>query len=303
VVLTLFFLLLIALAWPVGLAVWANSKLQHVDALTPGGSDEGRTYLVAGSDKRGSGGVNDTTEGARADSIMVVHVAPNDQAYLISLPRDTYVEVDGYGGQKINAAYAYGGPSLLVNTVQQLTGMHIDRYVEVGFGSVTELVSAVDGVNLCMDLTVSDHDSKLDWEAGCHDVDGTTALAFSRMRKSDPNGDVGRGDRQRQVVSAVMKKAIEPSLLWHPARQIELVKAGTGALTLDQDTNILGLGRLMLDFKAATGPDGIQGTPTIKSLDYRPGGIGSAVLLDPEQSARDFEQIRSGTWAGNAKGS
>ncbi|MDR2373555.1 MAG: LCP family protein [Bifidobacteriaceae bacterium] len=297
----LVFLLVVGLAWPAGLALWANSKLRHVDALAAGGDDSGRTYLVAGSDQRGSGGVNDTTEGARADSLLVVHVAANGQAYLISLPRDTYVEIPGHGGQKINAAYAFGGPPLLVETVQGLTGMHIDRYVEVGFGSVTELVDAVGGVNLCLDQTVSDRDSKLNWEAGCHDADGATALAFARMRKADPTGDIGRGDRQRQVLAAVMKKAVEPSLAWHPQRQIDLVNAGTAALAVDQEANILDLGRLVLDFRAAAGPDGVQGHPAIKSIDYRPGGIGSAVLLDPEQAPRDFAAIRDGTWQGNAE--
>jgi LCP family protein required for cell wall assembly len=290
------------LAWPVGLAIWANSKLQHVDALVEGGTDTGRTYLVAGSDKRGSGGVNDATDGARADSLLLVHVALNGQAFLVSLARDTYVEIPGHGGNKINAAYALGGPTLLVDTVQQLTGLHVDHYVEVGFGSVVELVDAVDGVNLCLDQTVSDKDSKLNWEAGCHDVDGTEALAFSRMRKSDPLGDIGRGLRQRQVVAAVVGKAIDPSLLWHPMRQIELVKAGTEALTVDQDASILSLGRLLLDFRAAAGPDGVQGTPTIQTLDYEPGGIGSAVLLAPERSAQDFQEIRDGTWKGNQTG-
>jgi LCP family protein required for cell wall assembly len=291
-------LLILALAWPVGLALWANSKLQRVDALVEGGAQTGRTYLVAGSDKRGSGGVNDATEGARADSLLVVHVAPNDQAYLISLSRDTYVEIDGHGGQKINAAYAFGGPKLLVETVQQLTGLHIDHYVEVGFGSVTELVEAVDGVNLCLDQDVLDKDSKLEWQAGCHDVGGAQALAFARMRHADPLGDIGRGNRQRQVVAAVMNKALDPSLLWRPDRQVDLVKAGTGALVVDQDADVFDLGRLLLDFRAATGPDGIQGTPTIQSLNYQPGGIGSAVLLDPDRSARDFEEIRQGVWAG-----
>jgi LCP family protein required for cell wall assembly len=288
-----------ALAWPIGLGLWANAKLQHVDALVAGGDDQGRTYLVAGSDKRGSGGVNDTTEGARTDSLLIVHVAPNDRAYLISLPRDSYVDIPGHGADKINAAYAYGGPELLVETVQGLTGMHIDHFAEVGFGSVTDLVEAVGGVNLCMDRTVSDHDSGLNWQAGCHDVNGGEALAFSRMRKADPEGDIGRAKRQRQVVSAVIKKAIDPSLLWHPGRQVDLVKAGTDALVVDQDTSVLTLGRLLLDFRAATGPDGIQGVPTIKNPDYWPGGVGSTVQLDPDQAPRDFQQIRDGSWNGN----
>jgi LCP family protein required for cell wall assembly len=293
--------LLAALAWPTGLAIWANGKLQHVEALAPGGAEDGRTYLVAGSDQRGSGGVNDPTEGARTDSLILVHVAANGQAYLVSLPRDTYVEIPGHGGQKINAAYAFGGPKLLVETVQSLTGMHIKHYVEVGFGSVTELVDAVDGVNLCLDRDVSDRDSKLEWKAGCHDANGAQALAFARMRKADPLGDIGRGERQRQVLGAVMHKAIEPALLLQPGRQVDLVKAGTTALTVDEDATIFSLGRLMLDLRAATGPEGIQGTPAIKTMNYQPGGIGQAVLLDPEEAARDFEEIRDGTWTGRTK--
>jgi anionic cell wall polymer biosynthesis LytR-Cps2A-Psr (LCP) family protein len=164
---------------------------------------------------------------------------------------------------------------------------------------VTELVDAVGGVNLCLDQDVDDRDSKLQWQAGCHDADGALALAFSRMRKSDPLGDIGRAQRQRQVVGRIMGKALEPSLLWRPDRQLSLAKAGTEALTVDQDANIFNLGRLLLDFKAATGPQGVQGVPTIASMDYQPGGVGSAVLLDPEAAAEDFRQIADGTWAGN----
>jgi LCP family protein required for cell wall assembly len=291
---------LAALAWPAGLALWVNSHLGRTDALGAGGEDAGRTYLVAGSDKRGSGGVEDTTEGARADSIILVHIAENGRAFLVSIPRDTYVETQAFGGQKITSTYALGGAQLLVQTVQELSGLHIDRYVEVGFGSVTELVDAVDGVNLCFDQTVDDRDSKLQWEAGCHDADGTLALAFSRMRKSDPLGDIGRGLRQRQVVSQVMKKALAPSLLWRPDRQLALARAGAEALTVDRDANVFTLGRLMLDFRQAAGSDGVQGLPTIANLNYQPGNIGSAVLLDPEASAEDFKQIREGTWPGNS---
>jgi LCP family protein required for cell wall assembly len=289
-------LLVLALAWPVGLALWANGRLIHVDALVPGGTDQGRTYLIAGSDKRGSGGINDPTSGQRADSILLVHVAENGQAYLVSIPRDTYAEIPGHGGNKINAAFAFGGAPLLVETVQGLTGMHVDHYVEVGFGSVVELVDAVGGVELCLDLDFWDKDSKLEWTAGCHRADGNLALSFSRMRYADPLGDIGRVNRQRQVLGAVMSEALSPKLALNPFKQVALTRAGTNALTVDQDLGIIGLGRLLLDFKKASGPDGIQGTPTIASLNYTPGGIGSAVLLDPDQSAADFAAILAGTW-------
>ncbi|MCL2802882.1 MAG: LCP family protein [Micrococcales bacterium] len=296
---TLAILLVLALAWPVGLGLWANSRLKHVDALSSGQSTSGRTYLVAGSDARGSGGVNDTTEGARADTIMVLHVAPNGQASLVSIPRDTYVNIAGYGGNKINAAYALGGPKLLVQSVEQLTGFHVDHYVEVGFGSVTELVEAVGGVELCLDQDVSDANSKLEWQAGCHQADGPTALAFSRMRYADPLGDIGRVERQRQVVSQVMKRALSASTVLWPPKQVGFVRAGTDALTVDESMNIVSMGRLALDFRKATGPDGAMGTPTIASTNFTPGGIGSAVLLDEAGAAEDFRQIAEGTWKGN----
>jgi LCP family protein required for cell wall assembly len=296
---TLAILLVLAIAYPVGLGLWANGQINRLDVISTTVDTPGRTYLIAGSDQRGSGGVNDATEGARTDTIMLLHVAQNGRAYLVSIPRDTYVQIPGYSPNKINAAYAFGGPELLIQTVEQLTSMHIDHYVEVGFGSVTDLVDAVGGVELCLDMDVDDQKSHLKWTAGCHQADGTTALAFSRMRYSDPEGDIGRASRQRQVVSAVMKKAITPKNLLWPPTQIDLIKAGTGALAVDKDMNAVALARMLLDFRAATGPDGVTGTPTIASLDYEPGGIGSAVLLDADQSEKDFRAIENGTWEGN----
>ena len=294
---TLSLLLVLVLIWPVGLGLWANSRLQHVEALSDMADTPGRTYLIAGSDQRGSGGVNDTTEGARADTIMLVHVsATNGQAALVSIPRDTYAQIPGYGGNKINAALAFGGPALLVQTVEGLTGFKVDHYVEVGFGSVTELVEAVGGVELCLDQDVSDQLSKLEWQAGCHMADGQTALAFSRMRYADPRGDLGRVERQRQVVGQVMKRALTPRTLLWPPNQIELVNAGTAALVVDESMNILSLGRLFMDFRKATGPDGVMGTPPIASTNYQPGGIGSAVLLDEARAAQAFAAIAEGTW-------
>ncbi len=115
------------------------------------------------------------------------------------------------------------------------------------------------------------------------------------MRKSDPTGDIGRGLRQRQLVSAVMAKVDPATLVWHPDQQIALIDAGTDALTVDESSNILDLVRLALAFKAANGPDGITGAPPISSLDYRPGNVGSTVLLNPDTSPAFWDAIRDGT--------
>jgi LCP family protein required for cell wall assembly len=306
-VLALVALLVLLLAWPVGLVVWANGKIQHTEALSGADGTPGTTYLLAGSDARGSGGIDDGTTGARTDTILVLHKPRSGPTALISIPRDTYAEIPGNGMNKINAAYAWGGPPLLVESVEQLTGLTVDHYAEIGFGALEELVDAVGGVELCYDETVHDKRSELDWEAGCHLADGETALAFSRMRYSDPKGDIGRAERQRQVISAVADTAVTPGLLLRPGQQVDLIEAGTSALVVDEDTGIVNLGQLALAFRAATGPEGVTGTPPIADTGYRAGdGSGSTVLLadDADQfwvDVRDGE-LEPGSTVGGVDG-
>jgi len=285
------------LAWPIGLAVWANGKVQHTPALSGAADTPGTTYLLTGSDSRADGAIEDTTtEGARTDTILLLHVPEHGPTALISLPRDTYVDVPGHGPAKLNAAFSWGKAPLLVQTVEQLSGLTVDHYAEIGMGGVEQVVDAVGGVNLCYDADVNDPDSGMVWTSGCHDVGGVDALAFSRMRKADPTGDVGRAERQRQLIGAVMGKVKPGSLVLHPARQVQLVDAGTGALTVDDGSNIVDLGRLALAFKAANRTGGITGTPPIKSINYRPGhNLGSTVLLDPDAAPAFFAAIRDGS--------
>lgn len=287
-------LLAVLLAWPVGLLVWANGKIQHTEALSGAAGTSGRTYLLVGSDSRADGTIADGTEGQRADTMLVLHRAANGNAAMISLPRDTFVQIEGYGGNKLNASYAFGGAPLLVETVESLTGLTVDHYVEVGMGGVVELVDAVGGVNLCLDYDVDDELSELVWTAGCHDVGGTTALAFARMRYSDPLGDIGRQARQRQVISAVVGKVATPSTLLDPFAQVRLIDAGTGALVTDEETGIVDFVRLALAFRSATGEDGLMGVPPIADFDYHPGRIGSTVLLDETLAPAFFDKLRDG---------
>ena len=143
------------------------------------------------------------------------------------------------------------------------------------------MVDAVDGVEVCLDYDVDDPDSSLVWDTSkgtCQKVDGEKALAYSRMRKSDPTGDIGRAQRQRAVVSAVVSKAMSAQTLINPFRQDKLVDSGTKALTVDEDASALDLGQMALAFRSASNK-GLTGAPPIESLDYEPGGIGAAVLL------------------------
>jgi LCP family protein required for cell wall assembly len=222
---------------------------------------------------------------------------------LISLPRDTYAEIPGFGANKLNAAYAWGGAPLLVQTVELLTGLHIDHYAEIGLGGVGSIVDAVGGVELCMDpavnkvnFPVNDPESGMVWAApGCQVVGSGDALAFARMRKADFEGDIGRARRQQQLIASVASTVADPSLVFRPTDQVSLLRTGLGAITVSDGTNIIDIGRLALAFRNATGPEGIRGTPPIASMDYRPGDVGSTVLLDPDTTPQFWVDIRDGS--------
>lgn len=286
-------LLVLLLAWPIGLLIWANGKIEHVDALSDAPGTRGRVFLLAGSDSRADGAVADDTAGQRTDTIMLLTAPGQGTPSLVSIPRDTYVEIPGHGFNKLNASFSLGGAPLLVETVEGLTGMKVDHYVEIGMGGVQELVDAVGGVELCLDYDVQDELSGLSWTAGCHEVDGTTALAFARMRYSDPQGDIGRGQRQQQLIGAVTRKVARTSTVLNPIRQVGLIRAGTGVLVVDRRTGIIDLGRLALTFRDATGPQGWRGSPPIADPDYRVQGLGSTVRLEDDAQSF-FEQVARG---------
>lgn len=288
-------LLLALVVSAISINAWVEHRISHVSALSGAPGTPGQTYLIVGSDSR-EGWADDGTEGARTDTIMVLHQPEKGPAALISIPRDTYVEIDGYGPQKINAAFAFGGAPLLVQTVEQLTGLTMDRYVEVGFLGVTGMVDAVGGVELCYDADVNDPYSTLVWQAGCHQTDGTTALAFSRMRHEDPLGDIGRVQRQQQVVSAVAAKVMAPSTILNPSKSKKVAEAALSSVAVSDGTHALDLARMAQVFKAAQGADAIKGTPPIATIDYRVEGVGSCVLLDPDLSPAFWQAIADGTY-------
>lgn len=286
--------LALALAWPIGLVVWANGRISHVDALTGAPDTPGTTYLLVGSDSRADGTVTDGAEGQRSDTILLLHAAINGTTAMISLPRDTYVDIPGHGGNKLNASFSLGGAPLLTQTVENLTGLTVDHYVEIGMGGVVSVVDAAGGVNLCLDYDVNDALSGLVWTAGCRDVDGATALAFARMRYADPLGDIGRQARQRHVISALVDSVSTPATVLNPLRQVRLLDAGLAAFATDRDSNIVDLGRLAVAFRSASGADAVTGNPPISDLNYQPGGIGSTVLLDEARIGSFWTKLRDG---------
>ena len=147
------------------------------------------------------------TEQGRSDTIMVMTVNPKtNESKIVSIPRDTYTEIAGKGTMdKINHAYAFGGTSMSMNTVQKLLDIPIDYYVEVNMQGIQDIVDAVGGIQVTSPLSFTTEGYTFT-EGQTETLDGAAALAYSRMRYEDPNGDYGRQGRQRQVLEAIVKK-------------------------------------------------------------------------------------------------
>lgn len=298
-------LLIAALALAVfGAWGWVDGKLNKADWLTTAADTPASTWLILGSDERdGStnfGGVDDIS-GYRTDTILVLTKPKSGPSSLISIPRDSLMNVnDQY--MKINAVAQLVGKKALVGEIEQLTGQKIDHVAQVKFGGLQKVVDALGGVELCYDQDVQDAYSGLNWTAGCHNADGSTALSFSRMRYADATGDFGRNARQRQVISAIVKKASSKETLTNPKTVTTMAEAGLSALTVDGKTTPLTLVNMALAFKDATGSKGISGSVYWSNPDYYVDGVGSSVLLDDAKNTELFSQLAAGTHAAGTVG-
>ena len=227
-------ILLILATYFAGLFVYLVANINQVDAMPDDriGNTRGAVTLIVGSDER----TDDPSSGQRTDTIMLMVDPLIGAPTLISIPRDSWVEIPGSGSGKINSAFSIGGPQLLIETVELNTGLRVDHYMELGFIAIVTLTDAVGGVELCIDYDVNDANSGLVMEAGCSVLDGQQALAFVRMRYSDPKGDLGRIERQQQWIESFVKTVMQPSNLLNPFTMIEVMDAAAGALTVDEDT-------------------------------------------------------------------
>lgn len=173
---------------------------------------EALNFVLLGSDSRDP----DDSQAGRSDSIMVVHLnAAHDQAYIVSFPRDMWVEIPGHGKGKINAAFAYGGTPLLVQTLEGLLGARMDHVVMVDFEGFIGLTEALGGVTVYNKTAFSSEG--FDFPKGEITISGEQALAFVRERKSLPNGDLDRAENQRNVIKAIVTKGLSPDILTKPA--------------------------------------------------------------------------------------
>lgn len=294
------------LVYLVAVPLFAWNSVEKVDDQPDGDrppNTPGQTYLLVGSDSRdglspeerkrlGTG----SAEGQRTDTMMLLYVPPGGRPAMISIPRDSYVAVPGNGKNKINAAYAIGGPKLLTATVEHNTGLRVDHYVEIGFGGFVDVIDALDGIDMCVPKDIKDKNSHLDLKKGCQTFDGVTALGYVRMRYADPEGDLGRVKRQRQMVSAVAKKAATPMTVINPVRYWNLNKAIAGAVRLGETTSTGDMPRLGLAASKLSGDDALALTIPIGDNISTPAG--AALSWDEEGCAEMFDAIKRGDTSG-----
>ncbi|MGD6817053.1 LCP family protein [Metabacillus sp. 113a] len=168
------------------------------------------SILIMGVEDYSSGG-----EGGRSDTLIVVTLNPKEKSMkMLSIPRDTLVDVEGHGETKITHAYSYGGKELAVQTVEDFLDIPIDYYATVNFEAFKKVIDELNGVEVDVPFDFyekSDETGKrIYFTEGKQTLDGEEALAYARMRKQDPRGDFGRNDRQKEIITAIIKKATAP---------------------------------------------------------------------------------------------
>jgi LCP family protein required for cell wall assembly len=289
-------LLLFVLLLPVVLVGIAWWRIDKVDALVDGGRSDATVYLLVGSDAREgltrqernelNTGIKDA--GRRTDTILLLSVPQGGgRPALVSVPRDSLVDIPGHGTDKVNAAFSFGGPQLLVQTIQEATGVHIDEYVEIGYGGFVGVVDALGEVQVCLDEPFADQRTEIDLPAGCSSLDAGDSLRFVRARYGDPRADLGRVERQRQFVSAVTDRAASPSVLLNPYRLARLAWASGDALRIDRSTYPWDLVRFALALRSVSGSGGDRLTVPI-------GSAGNTVTWDEEGAEQLWSALREG---------
>jgi len=298
-------LVLLFLLVLISVPLYAWGKIDKVDAMPTGkrpADTPGTTYLLVGSDSREGLtaeekkrlGTGSREVGQRTDTIMLMHVpASGGPTALISLPRDSYVPIPGHGRNKINAAFSFGGPKLLTQTVENVTGLRVDSYVEIGFSGFVDIIDSVGGIEMCLPKAIMDQKAHINLPAGCQELDGPKALGYVRARYFDLKGDLGRVERQRQMIGAVASKAVSPGTILNPYRYFRVATSGAGALTIDKDTGPIDLFRFARGMKSVAGGNGgVTLTVPIADTSYKTPSGSEAVKWDKAKAKVLFQSLK-----------
>ncbi|MFI6039570.1 LCP family protein [Streptomyces sp. NPDC051315] len=238
------------------------------------------------------------------DTLMIVHISEDrERASVVSLPRDSYAETPPHTDRntgrrhrghplRINAAYAEGGPQLTVRTVEHMTRVKIDHYLEVDFTSFMRTVDVLGGVKVCTALPLKDPYTGLDLPPGTHTLKGGEALQYVRSRHIDADSDLGRVKRQQRFLAALVDHATSSGILLNPLRFRDVARAVLGSVRADRGfgtDELLDLGRAMRTFSPSSSE---FTTVPIAQMGHVVKGIGSTVKWDPVKAERLFRSLR-----------
>ena len=274
-------------------------------------------YLVVGSDNREGltkeqikklrvGGVN-VAAGGRSDTMLLVHISKaRDSAFIVSLPRDTLVTIPAHLSQdgktqvpehpgKLNAAFAFGGAPLLIQTIEGMTQLKIDHYVEVSFAGFVGVVDALGGIQVCSKVAINDPKSHLIMDAGSHLLDGVEALKYVRTRDFDGRGDIGRMERQQQFVSAVIRKATSSGTLLNPIKLANFFQATISTVKMDSSVNKNDLLTLAKQMRNLSSGNVRTLTVPLSDPNGRYPGLGSVVIWDSTLAPELWNRIKNDT--------
>ncbi|MGW5670120.1 LCP family protein [Micromonospora sp. NPDC003776] len=277
-----------------------ESGIERVDAFAgvpeaerpAAGAQGAQNILILGSDSRDP----EKTSGSRTDTIIVAHLpADRKSAQLISIPRDTWVPVprsaDGqHGGReaKINAAFAWGGVPLMVQTVEKFTGVRIDHVTIIDFAGFKDIIDALGGVTVNVEKSfTSIHPPFRAFQAGPQELDGEAALDYSRQRKQFADGDFARIRHQQQVIKAILDKAASGGILANPAKFNSFVKATSKSVSVDKNMSLLDMGNQM---RGVRGSNLWFLTSPTKGTGRK--GTESVVLADPDRVKSCYDAVR-----------
>jgi LCP family protein required for cell wall assembly len=244
-------ILSIAIVGSIASYFYLDSKLTRknvlVDYPNRPTAGSGQNWLITGSDSRQ--GLTRKQQrrlatgraigGQRSDTIMLLHLPANgNRPVLISLPRDSYVPIPGVGTNKINAAFSIGGPRLLAETVQNITGLRIDHYMGIGFGGFVHVVDAIGGVRVCLKAPLVDPAAGLHLHKGCQVLNGAEALGFVRSRHNFATQDLQRIQNQRVFLRALLRKLTSAGVIANPFSGLPAASGVAGTLTVDPGTHL-----------------------------------------------------------------
>lgn len=248
---------------------------------------EGTNYLLLGSDRRSD--PSSDVVGQRSDVMMLVHVnADRDQAYVISFPRDLYVDIPGHGQGRINSALAYGGVPLAVETVSQFAGVEVDHAAMIDFEGFAEVIDLLGGIDV--EVTEPFSADGFTFETGTQHMQGEEALTYVRARTQLSGGDFSRNENQRAVIDGMVRSIVDNGYLSNPLKLTNLVDTVAPYLTVDDG---LGPGAMVSEGWSLRGlqPDSIHYLSAPHGDPYTTSGGASVVAVDEAGTAELREAL------------